>query len=71
MMPDYRLYILDRDSGHIQTVETFQAADDGAAVHRIKLRGRTEPMELWCGERKLFRVDARPDAAAFADGRAD
>ena len=70
-MPDYRLYILDRDSGHIQTAETFSAADDGAAVHRVRLRGRTEPLELWCGARKLLRVDAQPDAAAFSDGRGD
>lgn len=71
MMPDYRLYILDRDTGHIRSADTFQATDDGAAVHRVKLRGRTEPLELWCGERKLFRVEAQPDAAAFSDGRGD
>lgn len=71
MMPDYRLYLLDRDSGHIRAAEELQAADDAAAVHRIRLRGNAEPLELWCGPRKVCRIDGKPEGAAFSDGKAD
>ena len=66
-MPDYRLYFLDRHSGHIRNAENFEAADDAAAVHRIRLRGSAEPMELWCGGRKVSRFDGIPEAAALSD----
>ena len=69
MMPDYRLYILDRDSGHIRSAEDLHAADDAAAVHRVRLRGSAEPMELWCGGRKVSRFDGVPEAAALSDGQ--
>lgn len=65
MMPGYRLYFLDRHSGHIERAETLQAADDVAAIHRIQLRGSTEPMELSCGGRKVCRFDGVPEAAAW------
>lgn len=64
MMPDYRLYFLDRETGHIERAETLQAADDVAAIHRIQLRGSAEPMELWCGGRKVSRFNDAPEAAA-------
>ena len=64
MMPDYRLYLLDRHSGHIKSAEDFHAPDDGAAVHRIDLRGSPEPMEIWCGPRKVWHFDGVPEAAA-------
>lgn len=67
MMPDYRLYRLDRHSGHILAAEDLHAPDDGAAIHRIDLRLSPEPMELWCGGRKVCRFDGLPDAAALAD----
>ena len=65
-MPVYRLYFLDRHTGHIEGAEEFLAADDIAAVHRIQLRGRTEPMEVWQGGRKVARFDGVPEAAALA-----
>jgi hypothetical protein len=67
VMPDYRLYFLDRFSGHIEGAENFHAADDVAAIHRIQLRGSPEPMELWSGARKVSRFDGVPQAAAHAD----
>ena len=68
-MPEYRLYHLDRFSGHIERAETLHAADDVAAIHRIQLRQSPEPMELWCGARKVSRFDGTPEAAAFAEPR--
>ena len=65
-MPAYRLYHLDRFSGHIERAETLHAADDVAAIHRIQLRQSPEPMELWCGGRKISRFDGVPQAAAYS-----
>lgn len=64
-MPDYRLYFLDRHTGHIEGAENFHAADDVSAVHQIELREHSQPMELWCGARKVAHFDAVPEAAAL------
>ena len=64
MMPDYRLYFLD-GAGHIYKAEDVHAADDAAAVQRIQLGRSKEPMELWCGARKVARFDGVPGDAAF------
>jgi hypothetical protein len=66
MMPHYRLYFLDPYSGHIERAEDLHAADDVGAIHRIQLRGSPEPMELWCGARKVSRFDGVPQAAAYS-----
>ena len=65
-MPDYRLYLLDRHSGHIEGVEEFHSADDVEAICLLGQRERDIPTELWCGGRKVARFDARPEAAATA-----
>ena len=69
-MPDYRLYRLDRRSGRITSAENLHADDDAAAIHRVRLRGRSEAMELWCGARKVCRFDGAPEAATVSDGDA-
>lgn len=63
-MPDYRLYRLDRFTGHIVGVEEFHAGSDVDAVHTIENRPRTEAMELWQERRKIRRFDAAPDIGA-------
>lgn len=65
-MPHYRLYRLDPDTGHITGAEDMHAADDVAAVHEVQQRRHDVPVELWSGPRKITRVDARPQGAAFA-----
>jgi hypothetical protein len=61
LMPDYRLYLLDRDTGHINGVADFQSADDVEALVLANQRGDVVPTELWCGARKVARIDAPPE----------
>lgn len=64
-MPDYRLYLLNLHSGHIDGVETFYSADDSEAIGMTTQRDRDVPMELWRGGQKVTRFDAcaeRPPA---------
>ena len=59
-MAGYRLYFLERFSGHIAKAHEFEADDDLAAVG-IAEEWRTDgPMELWSGDRKVLRWDGRP-----------
>lgn len=63
-MPAYRLYRLNRHSGHIDQAEDFHASDDVEAIHRVQARDghpETVAMELWQGGRKVRRFDALPD----------
>ena len=63
-MPGYRLYRLHPHSGHITGAEEFHASDDVSAVHHIQHRSFDVPVELWCGGRKVTRIDAAPEMAA-------
>jgi hypothetical protein len=57
-MPGYRLYFLDRFSGHIDRRRDFHAETDDEAIVQADASGSTQPMELWQGARKLKRWDA-------------
>ena len=55
----YRLYFMNRVSGHIEGVEELDAPDDGHALNQsFAFRGE-RPLELWCDSRKVARVEAR------------
>ena len=62
-MAYYRLYFMDRFSGHIDHFREFEAADDDAAVAVAERWREDRPMELWNLERKLRQWDseALPD----------
>ena len=62
-MPDYRLYLLDRHSGHIKGVEELCFADDVSAIHAVQQRQCNEPLELWRGTKKVVHLDALPEWA--------
>ena len=64
-MPEYRLYKLHPDSGHITAAEDLQAADDHEALHAIHSLGHDVPVELWSGRRKIGQVAPAPQGAAF------
>jgi hypothetical protein len=64
-VPDYRLYLLDPHSGHIDSVEMFHSGDDVEAICLVDHRVGPVPSELWCGARKVCRFDAVPQAAAM------
>jgi hypothetical protein len=63
-MPDYRLYLMNPHSGHIEGVEEFHSGDDVEAILLVQGRQRSVPVELWCGARKVIHVDAPPEAVA-------
>lgn len=58
-MVQYRLYFIDRSSGHIETSREFHADDDAAAIERAAELGTGQPMELWSRDRKVRRWEAR------------
>jgi hypothetical protein len=53
----YRLYFLDRFSGHIDHFREFEAEDDQAALATAEGWREGQPMELWNRERKLKHWD--------------
>lgn len=69
-MPAYRLYLLDRHSGHIDRVEEMNAGDDVEAICVVQDRAGELPMELWLGGRKVRRFDARPEVSPPSPPRA-
>ena len=60
----YRLYFMDRFSGHIEHCREFEAADDEAAIAVAEAWNEGGPMELWNLQRKLRHWDEVP----LADG---
>jgi hypothetical protein len=57
-MPGYRLYFLDRSTGHIEIRREFIADDDAAAIGIAADWSTGQPMELWQGDHKLKRWEA-------------
>ena len=70
-MLGYRLYFMDRFSGHIDHRRDFLADSDAEAIATADGWKSEQPMELWRGARKLKHWDGkRPsppiDPAAIA-----
>ena len=65
-MPDYRLYLLDPHTGHINGIEQFHTTDDVEAICLVQHRRDSIPTELWCRGRKVTRFDGNPETAASA-----
>ena len=49
----YRLYFMNRSSGHIDQFREFEAADDESAIAAAENWLDGQPMELWNQDRKL------------------
>jgi hypothetical protein len=49
----YRLYFIDRSSGHIDHFREFEAEDDKDAVVLAEEWATGSPMELWNRDRRL------------------
>ena len=58
-MGGYRLYFMDRFSGHIEHRREFLADNDASAIIIADGWATGQPMELWIGTHKLKRWDAR------------
>jgi len=69
-MPWYRLYKLNPLNGHIDSAEETHASDDVAIIHQVQLRGYGVAIEIWQGARKVARIDATPEGAAWAPASA-
>ena len=65
-MLHYRLYLMNRFSGHIETVRDIAAAEDLTAIGRAAEFVGRRPVELWHGPRKVHRFEA--SAAGFDAG---
>jgi hypothetical protein len=57
-MACYRLNLLGPGGGAERTVE-IEADDDVAAIRLAAAQDGRGSMELWCGERKICRFEAR------------
>ena len=66
-MVGYRLYFLDRFSGHIDHRRDFLAAGDAHAIEIAQTWYSGSPMELWLAGRKLKRWEAEPIAPLEAE----
>jgi hypothetical protein len=56
-MSYYRLYFMDRASGHIVRFAEFHAPTDGAATALARENEGYKPLELWCRHRKVIRLE--------------
>ena len=65
-MGGYRLYFMDRFSGHIDHRRDLLADTDAAAVKSAQQWFEGNPMELWLGSRKVKRWEAEPLPALWA-----
>ena len=63
-MKNYRLYYLDRLTGHIDEVEDIAATDDSEAIAMAAARPDHRARELWHRHHKLKHWD---DALDLAD----
>ena len=59
-MGGYRLYFMDRFSGHIDHRRDFVAESDAVAARAAQKWFDGSPMELWLGSRKIKRWEAEP-----------
>ena len=58
-MGSYRLYFMDRFSGHIEHRREFLAGDDAEAIQIAEGWKTGQPMELWSGSYKLKRWESQ------------
>jgi len=59
----YRLYLLNPANGRFVGFEEIEAPDDVEAVHAAAQFGGNQPLELWCGKRKVKSFPAKTAAA--------
>ena len=49
----YRLYLLSNPDGRFVGIEELEASDDVEAVRLAERFAGPQPLELWCGKRKV------------------
>lgn len=63
----YRLYLMSVPDGRFVGFEEIEAADDPEAVRRAQAFVGPQPLELWCGKRKVKSFKAIDAASAERD----
>ena len=58
-MAYYRLYRLSNPDGRFVGFEEIEAADDVEAVRLSERHLGAQPLELWCGKRKVKSLPAK------------
>ena len=59
----YRLYLLSSPEGRFVGFEEIDAPDDVEAVRMAESHCGRQPLELWCGKRKVKSFPAREEEA--------
>ena len=54
----YRLYMLGTVDGRFVGIEEIEAEDDVDAVRLAERHAGRQPLELWCGKRRVKRIPA-------------
>ena len=62
----YRLYLLSGPGGRFVGFEEIEAPDDFEAVRAAQSFAGPQPLELWCGKRKVKSFPAADAASAAA-----
>jgi hypothetical protein len=57
-MTYYRLYFMSARTGHIEHFREFEVAGDEDAIRVASEHAGAQPIELWCGRRKVARTEA-------------
>ena len=61
-MSHYRLYFISKRTGRIEQAEDFEFDDDAQAMAAVRAGFANQPLELWCGTRKVARFEAERPA---------
>jgi len=59
----YRLYLLSHPEGRFVGFEEIEASDDVEAVRIAERHVGRQPLELWCGKRKVKSFPPKEAAA--------
>lgn len=65
-MSNYRLYFMSPQSGHILRFAEYEAPDDRSAEALAREHEGERVLELWCGHRKVARIEAADPARQLA-----
>jgi hypothetical protein len=56
-MPNYRIYVLDKDDHVREPPQVFDCADDAAAVEKAVQLLNGRPVEVWDHSRHVIRLE--------------
>ena len=61
----YRLYLLSGPDGRFVGFEEIEAGDDREAVRLATSHAGPQPLELWCGKRKVKSFPAQEESPSL------